>query len=313
VGSCFVIMPVSTPESFVPRYGGDDEHFRHVLDCLFVPAIRGAKLDPIPPITQGSDLIQANIIKNLVAADLVLCDISALNPNVFFELGCRTALNKPVCYVKDDLTGQIPFDNSMINHHTYQAALRPWSIGDEIAKLSKHITESDEQSKGKNRLWQYFGIRAIADALKTEGRDKVDKMDVLIMQMESLKKAIEEGQRSSAQPVTHAFKVTHAQGAPEAQSTLRYADAFYSSDLSPWTTWVHDDQKILRDAAKDLDHIEGMRTPNSPPGNLEPVKSILRSHLTSLSDALGRGLSGSDAEQANSLIGRIKALLQVRP
>ena len=55
----------------------------------------------MPPTASGSDLIHAKIIKNLETADLVLCDMSALNPNVFFEFGMRTALNKPAL---DDAT-----------------------------------------------------------------------------------------------------------------------------------------------------------------------------------------------------------------
>ena len=42
----------------------------------------------------GADLIHAQIVKNLQFADVVLCDVSTHNPNVFFELGIRTALNR---------------------------------------------------------------------------------------------------------------------------------------------------------------------------------------------------------------------------
>jgi len=45
-------------------------------------------------------LIHAEIIRNIENADLVLCDMSCLNPNVFFEFGIRTSLNKPVSVVK---------------------------------------------------------------------------------------------------------------------------------------------------------------------------------------------------------------------
>ncbi|MCX5998275.1 MAG: hypothetical protein NTU41_01430, partial [Chloroflexi bacterium] len=90
---CFIIMPVSTPDSLVDKYSGDTDHFRHVLGHLFVPAIKAADLTPILPIAQGSDVIHAEIIKSLETAEFVLCDMSSLNPNVFFELGMRTAVN----------------------------------------------------------------------------------------------------------------------------------------------------------------------------------------------------------------------------
>ena len=114
---CFIIMPITTPEAMAPLYGGDKDHFQHVLDHLFKPAIEKAGLTPVPPAAEGSDVIHAEIIKNIEKADLVLCDMSCLNPNVFFELGIRTAVDKPVCMVKDELTPKVPFDTGIINHH----------------------------------------------------------------------------------------------------------------------------------------------------------------------------------------------------
>ena len=88
---CFIIMPVTTPADVAERYN-DKNHFGHVLDCLFVPAVEKAELEPVEPIASGSDLIHARIIKNLENTDVVLCDVSILNPNVFFELGDRKSV-----------------------------------------------------------------------------------------------------------------------------------------------------------------------------------------------------------------------------
>lgn len=78
-------MPITTPEHLIQQYDNDKDHFEHVLNHLFIPAIEGANLKPIPPVMKGSDNIQAEIIKNLETADLVLCDISTHNPNVFLN------------------------------------------------------------------------------------------------------------------------------------------------------------------------------------------------------------------------------------
>jgi nucleoside 2-deoxyribosyltransferase len=116
-------MPISTPEHLVPKYSGDKDHFFHVLEHLFVPAVERNKFNAVRPIAEGSDVIHAEIIKNLEKADLVLCDASSLNANVFYELGIRTALDKPVCIVRDELTPKIPFDTTIINHHVYESSL----------------------------------------------------------------------------------------------------------------------------------------------------------------------------------------------
>ena len=70
-------------------------------------------MESIPPMVDGDDVIQGTIIKNLGKSDLVLCDMSILNPNVFYELGIRTALNKSVAIVRDEFTDEI--DNWIID------------------------------------------------------------------------------------------------------------------------------------------------------------------------------------------------------
>jgi hypothetical protein len=188
--SCFIIMPITTPKSFIEKYRDGIEHFKHVLDCLFIPSAEKAGYKPIPPKAKGSDLIQAEIIKNLETSDIVLCDMSCLNPNVFFEFGIRTSLNKPVCVVKDELTEKVPFDTSILNYQEYSSSLEPWILDKEISKLSDHLTASQERSKGENTLWKYFGFRS--EAQPSEGIDGTDdKLDYLSLQIESLRQQVE--------------------------------------------------------------------------------------------------------------------------
>ena len=84
--------------------------------------------------------LTANV--NGPAVNLVLCDMSVLNPNVFFELGIRTALNKPVCLIKDDKTEFIPFDLAGVNAATYASSMKKWVPDKEGAKLTEHIKAS---------------------------------------------------------------------------------------------------------------------------------------------------------------------------
>ena len=169
MADCFVVMPVTTPPPIVERYGGDANHFAHVLEHLFAPAAERAGFIVIKPTSTGSQLIQAEIVRRLERAEMVLCDISSLNPNVFFELGIRTALDLPVCLVRDDQTAEIPFDTGMINCHTYKSGLHPWHLKAEIDSLADHLKAAVNTSGKRNALWQYFGLtqrgaEAIRDA-----------------------------------------------------------------------------------------------------------------------------------------------------
>lgn len=178
-------MPITTPETFLPKYGGDDEHFPHVLTHLFAPVITACGYEVIPPKAKGTDVIHANIIQNIERADMLLCDMSTLNANVFFELGVRTALNKPICLVRDDLTQFVPFDLGVINHHTYSSALNVWELDREREALAKHFKES--QRSEVNALWKYFSISSTGAAVSVS---KSDKTDFIIKQMESLREDV---------------------------------------------------------------------------------------------------------------------------
>lgn len=187
---CFVIMPISTPITSLADYGGDAEHFRHVLDHLFEPAVTQAGFAMHPPSSRGSDLIHAEIVRRLETSALVLCDMSMLNPNVFFELGIRTAVDKPICLVRDDKTERIPFDTGILNTETYDSSLAPWKLPGEIDKLAAHLAESYKRSDSRNTLWRYFGLTSRASFEGPDSSSSDDKLDFLLSEMASIKRRI---------------------------------------------------------------------------------------------------------------------------
>lgn len=152
---CFVAMPISTPPDRVDAYMGDAEHFGHVLEYLIVPALHEAGYQVIPPAATGSTLIQAEIVKNLEHADLVLCDLSTLNANVMLELGIRIALDRSICLIRDDLTLTLPFDTSIINTYTYASSLNAWNLRTEVQALAAHVQATrNGNPDNRNPLWR---------------------------------------------------------------------------------------------------------------------------------------------------------------
>ena len=187
--TCFVIMPITTPRWAVESYNGDVDHFAHVLEHLFRPALDQLGYTVIPPAASGGDVIQASIIRNLNEADLVLCDLSTLNANVLFELGIRTALDKPVCMVADTVAGTLPFDTGIVNTHRYDPSLEAWVVAKELPKLADHIAATTGDGDVRNSLWRYFGVEAGIErsaALNPEDATSDAKLDLILRRLESL-------------------------------------------------------------------------------------------------------------------------------
>lgn len=93
-----------------------------------------------------SGVIHQRIITNLYTNDIVVCDVSARNPNVMFELGMRLAFDKPTVIIKDDET-PFSFDISAIEHLTYPRSLKYAEIVKFKKTLGDFVTSTSGAAK----------------------------------------------------------------------------------------------------------------------------------------------------------------------
>ena len=138
--TCGIIMPISEID------GCPASHWVDVKKVLY-ESIRKAKFEP--QLVSDSDdarVIQGNIVQNLFANEIVVCDVSGKNSNVMFELGLRLAADKPVVIIKDDKT-DYSFDTSPIEHLGYPRDLRYHAIQEFKATLTKKIAATHEASR----------------------------------------------------------------------------------------------------------------------------------------------------------------------
>jgi len=113
---CGIVMPIAGFGEY------DAQHWLEVRGIL-ERAISKAEYHPAPVWERSeTDIIQGRIVRNLYEYEVVVCDISGLNPNVMFELGLRLAFKKPVVITVDDET-KIPFDTNVIEHLIYNRGL----------------------------------------------------------------------------------------------------------------------------------------------------------------------------------------------
>lgn len=152
---CFVIMPIAD------QPGYDPGHFDRVYDYIIKPACEELGFRPTrADHVRSSNLIMIDILKRILNADLAICDLSARNPNVLYELAVRQCFGLPVVLIKDSITVE-PFDSSGIRYSQYNKELRI----DLVAKAKEDLKASIS-STIDNKDSDVFSL------LEVLGRDK---------------------------------------------------------------------------------------------------------------------------------------------
>jgi hypothetical protein len=135
--TCFVICPIGDEGTEVRQFADD------LFDLVLEPALEpfGFELlraDRIP----GSGVITSEIIELVQGAQLCIIDISASNPNVFYEAGRRHETGLP--FVQMIRRGEpIPFDLAGIRTLPYDLAT-PRAARDAIDELRRYVTEFEK-------------------------------------------------------------------------------------------------------------------------------------------------------------------------
>ncbi|WP_053816346.1 hypothetical protein [Vibrio parahaemolyticus] len=144
--SCFVIMPISSQEGY------EDDHFQLVYEDIICPAILAAGMTPIrADETKGTNLIQLDILQKVIDSPMAVCDMSAKNPNVFYELGMRQAFDKPTVLLKDEKTNA-PFDINGLRYCQYNTDMRHRNVKLAIEQLSATLIETYKNRENKSEI-----------------------------------------------------------------------------------------------------------------------------------------------------------------
>jgi 8-oxo-dGTP pyrophosphatase MutT (NUDIX family) len=129
--TAFVIMPFKKPY---------DGYFSQIYKL----ALSDAGFDA----TRGDDLfaprpIMDDIRAKIVAADILLCEMSGRNPNVFYELGLAHAIGKPAILLSS-AKKDIPFDLQHVRTIVYDTKAAGWesTLRSSIATAAREVSMS---------------------------------------------------------------------------------------------------------------------------------------------------------------------------
>tara|TARA_R110002051_G_scaffold23603_1_gene59379 strand:- start:227 stop:1030 length:804 start_codon:yes stop_codon:yes gene_type:complete len=152
--TCFVIMPISDQDGY------EKGHFTRVYQHIIKPACEKAGFYAI----RADDEIKTNyivldIIKKIIESEIVICDLSAKNPNVLYELGIRQAFNKKAVLIKDNKTNRI-FDIQGLRTIDYDENLRIDEVQKGINNIAKTLKETYEtKEEDVNSLIQLLSLK----------------------------------------------------------------------------------------------------------------------------------------------------------
>ena len=170
---CFIISTIGEKDSNERKIA--DEKF----DLVFEPVLKEAnynvtRADKIG--TPGS--ISYDIVQRIITSELVIADVSDLNPNVFYELAIRNAIKKPVIVIKG-IAQKMPFDiydKRAISVDMKEA--RIWTESKKQLGIQIKEAEKDEELASKSILTDF------TFPLDTEKKFSPDKE--LIFQMKDM-------------------------------------------------------------------------------------------------------------------------------
>jgi hypothetical protein len=134
---------------------------------------------------------------------IVVCDVSAKNANVMFELGMRLAFDKPTVIIKDDKTGY-SFDTSVIEHLNYPRDLRYQTIVEFKDQLAEKIKSTAKSAQTGASFLKQFGSYKLAQI----DEKTVSISDAVLQEVRDLRDVVVSMNRTAA-PFLDARSDTH--------------------------------------------------------------------------------------------------------
>jgi hypothetical protein len=195
---CFVIGPIGGNGSDVRKHADFLLHgiIRPVLEAAdFGYIVKRADEDADP------GMINDRVITDILDADLVVADLTGLNPNAFYELGIRHSAEKPVIHIAGSGT-PLPFDNA--GHRTIIVDVSDWrSI--EAARSALAAAANKVSVPG----YQVSNPITQANA-SAKMRDSADPRDRVIADLQSRLQSLEDGLARTQQRATAAAGLLQA-------------------------------------------------------------------------------------------------------
>jgi hypothetical protein len=157
---CFIITPIGDKNSETRSKA------EGLIKSVILPVLNEMRFDVIPPheITDSGSITN-QIIKHLLEDDLVIANLTGLNPNVMYELAVRHAARLPVVCVAEEGT-QLPFDIKIERSVFYEDTMQ--GVFDLKPLLEKTIKSALAEENPDNPIYRVASEKIILELAKTD-------------------------------------------------------------------------------------------------------------------------------------------------
>jgi hypothetical protein len=178
---CFIVGPIGSPGEPV------NDHANFLLEYIIKPVM--ADFPEYRVVRQDENttpgMIDTQIIVALRDADLVIADLSHLNPNALYEIGIRHMVSKPIIHMQ--LQDQrIPFDLSLYKTVKF-SLVNPATIAAARALLKAQVTEAiAEGHEPDNPVTRALGQQQLKQTASPELKVIADSLQSLAARVAAL-------------------------------------------------------------------------------------------------------------------------------
>lgn len=209
--NCFVITPIGGENDPIRR------HIDGIYDAAIVPVLEklGYHIE-IPHRISMPGSINKQIIKKIYDSDLVIANLTNINPNVMYELALRHCFNKPAIMIAEEGT-DLPFDIN--NERTIFYINDARGILDLKSKLKKAVEEILKKEKYNSPVVSVLGEIKFEEQVlerKNESNEDsfLDSLQLILRRLDRIEYDARNNINSRRIPETYLEKRTYRIYAP---------------------------------------------------------------------------------------------------
>lgn len=163
---CFVVTPIDDENSVMRR------HIEGIIDQAITPAIEEDFEIKVAHREYDIGSINDRVIQSVYNSDLVIANLTALNPNVMFELAIRYSFGKPAIVIAEKGT-RLPFD--IVDENTIFYINDPAGAAELKGLIAKFVDRIDWKRNDYGPIFSAIKSAAVIDTIETQISGEDDK------------------------------------------------------------------------------------------------------------------------------------------